>query len=68
MRGFRIRKLCSQIGSFEGPDKEELHRSHALFDGVGCQLPVTQQVKLKLPDLFRSELIGRQVEILGEIP
>ena len=40
----------------------------ALFDSVGGQLPVAQQVELKLPDVFRAELVGRPMEVLRELP
>jgi hypothetical protein len=41
---------------------------HALLDGVGRELSVAQQMKLKLANLFRPELIRRLVEVVGEVP
>src|SRR5437660_11871835 len=67
-RRFRIREIFPQIGPLQCSGKEELHRGHTLFDGIGRQLLITQQVKLKLPNVFRPELIGRLVEVLGKIP
>jgi hypothetical protein len=54
--------------SFERVDKKEPHCGHALLDSLGCQASITNQVKLKLPDLFRPQPIWGQMVILGEIP
>jgi hypothetical protein len=39
-----------------------------LLDSVGSQVPITDQVKLKLSDVLGSELIRRPMEIFRELP
>ena len=63
-----VRKVFLRIWALQRLEEEELYRGHPLLDRVDRQFAITDQVKLKLPDVVRSEFIGWTFEISGELP
>src|SRR3974390_1136046 len=48
-------------------DEEEAQRGQPLRDGPCGEFPVAKEIRLVLPDVLRTELVGRALEVTREI-
>jgi len=49
------------------PDVEEADPSKMLDNGVGVELPFTEQIRLILADVIRPELVGTTIEVARKL-
>jgi len=61
------RDIIQRLPPFQGLVEEEAESSHVLLDRACIELLVLEQMRLVLAQVFRSELVGRLVEVLGEV-
>jgi hypothetical protein len=61
------RQVFQHALPLERLDVEEPQRRHALRHRLRSQLPLTEQVKLVLPDMLRTKPAGSTSEVFGKL-
>ena len=61
------RDILERVPPFQGLVEEEAESSYVLLYRACIELLVLKQMRLVLAQVFRSKLVGRLVEVLGEV-
>ena len=66
-RDLRIRNVVEQIAALQRLDEEESERRDVQLHGPRLQLPLAQQIGLIRAQVVLIQLVGRPLEVLGEL-